>query len=375
MLEMTYRCALLLSADIIVILFRYLTKEVGMTLLALISILVLIFMSNQVMLYLNRAASGVIPGMLIMQLLLLEMPNLLCLLLPLGFYFAILVAYGRLYADSEMVVLQACGYSSTRLLMHTLWMALAVATLITYLISLSPMLAYQRMKLLRTTGLQTLIQTIIPGRFRAVMGDQYVFFVESLNRNHTRASGVFVAKRVEHDGLSAWDVITAQSGMSKKDAHSGEEYLILTNGNHYQGQPGHADYQILTFRQYEARLPHQNLMFERDIRAVPFRQLLPWNNVDHEKAAELQWRVSIPLMVFCLTIVGVPMSRVNPRAGKYAKLLPGVLMAFVYANFMFVTRNWVATGKIPIWLGMWWLHALVIALGLALLWRQRVSGS
>ncbi len=357
------------------ILFRYLAKEVGMTLLALISILVLIFMSNQVMLYLNRAASGTIPGMLVMQLLLLELPNLLSLLLPLGFYFAILVAYGRLYADSEMVVLQACGYSSGRLLMHTLWMALAVAVIITGLISLNPMIAYQRMKLLQTTGLQTLIQTIIPGRFRAVMGDQYVFFVETMNTNHTQAKGVFVAKRVERDGKSAWDVVTAQNGQSKKDEGTGEEYLILSDGNHYQGQPGQADYQISTFRQYEARLPHQSMVFKNDIRTIPFHQLLPWNNADPVKAAEIQWRISIPLMVFCLTIVGVPMSRVNPRAGKYAKLLPGVMLAFIYANFMFITRNWVAANKIPIWLGMWWLHALVIAIGLGLLWRQRVSGS
>ena len=90
------------------ILFRYLAKEVGTTLIALTSILILIFMSNQMILYLNGAANGRIPGGLVLKLMMLELPNLLCLLLPLGFYFSILVAYGRLYADSEMVVLQAC---------------------------------------------------------------------------------------------------------------------------------------------------------------------------------------------------------------------------------------------------------------------------
>ena len=353
------------------ILFRYLAKEVGMTLLGLITILVLIFMSNQVMLYLNRAANGVIPGMLVVQLLLLELPNLLCLLLPLGFYFAVLVSYGRLYADSEMVILHACGYSSWRLLMHTLCMAAAVAALIIGLISLTPRLAYQRMKLLQTTGVQTLIQTIVPGRFRSVMGDKYVFFVESMNAQHTQASGIFVAKRIDEAGKFGWDVITAQTGSAQEDAQTGEAYLRLNEGNHYQGLPGHADFKIASFRHYEARLPHQQVIQNNDIRAMPFKQLLPWDNTNLNKAAELQWRISIPLMVFCLAIVGVPMSKVNPRSGKFAKLLPGVLLAFLYANFMFISRNWIAAAKIPIWMGMWWLHLLVITLGAWLLWRQR----
>lgn len=356
------------------ILFRYLAKEVGMTLVALTSILILIFMSNQVVIYLNRAASGVIPGMLVMQLMMLELPNLLSLLLPLGFYFALLLAYGRLYADSEMVVLQACGYSSMRLLRHTLGMALIVALITAGMISLSPLIAYQRAKLLQTTGLQTLIQTIIPGRFRAVMNDQFVFYIEAMNTKHTQAHGVFVAKRAQHGDQSSWDVLTAQHAMAKKDKVTGEEYLILTDGKHYQGQPGQADYQIASFRQYEARLPHQNTLVKLDIRTVPFHELLPFNNPDHVRAAELQWRVSIPLMVFSLTMVGVPLSRVNPRAGKYAKLLPGVILAVLYANFMFISRDWVAGNKVPLWLGMWWLHALVILFGLGLLWRQRTSG-
>lgn len=197
---------------------------------------------------------------------------------------------------------------------------------------------------------------------------------EAMNTKHTQARGVFVAKRAQHGDQSSWDVLTAQHAMAKKDKVTGEEYLILTDGKHYQGQPGQADYQIASFRQYEARLPHQNTLVKLDIRTVPFHELLPFNNPDHVRAAELQWRVSIPLMVFSLTMVGVPLSRVNPRAGKYAKLLPGVILAVLYANFMFISRDWVAGNKVPLWLGMWWLHALVILFGLGLLWRQRTSG-
>ena len=153
----------------------------------------LIFMSDLFVQYLNRAASGQIPGMIIIKLMMLEMPNLMGLLLPLGFYMAILIAYGRLYAESEMPVLQACGYGPSQLLKHTLIMAFMVFGVVTILmIWVSPIVNNERSTLLRTSGMQTLVKLIVPGRFRAEAGGKEVFYVEAMNRNHTRAKNVFL---------------------------------------------------------------------------------------------------------------------------------------------------------------------------------------
>lgn len=354
-----------------VLIFRYLAKEVFVTLVALTSILLLIFMSNQVVIYLNRAASGIIPGMLVMKLMILELPNLLSLLLPLGFYFALLLAYGRLYAESEMTVLQACGFGYGSLLKYSLTMALVVAIITSIMIGLNPVIAFKRAALLQTTGVQTLIQTIVPGRFCAMRGGQDVFYVESMNHEHTEAKNIFLARATSINGKQKWTVLWADKAHVKTDRKALEDYLILDHGKTYEGVPGQADYQISTFKQYQTRLPHPNVMVKNDIRTVSFTSLLPFNNKNLKKAAELQWRISIPLMVFPLTLVGLPLSRVNPRAGKYAKLLPSVVICVVYANFMFISRDWIAAGKIPIWLGMGWLHITVALLGAWLIWRNR----
>jgi len=68
------------------IIFRYFAKEVLTTLSALTCILLLIFLSNQFVQYLTRAASGNIPVDVVLRLMMLEIPNLLGLLLPLGFF-------------------------------------------------------------------------------------------------------------------------------------------------------------------------------------------------------------------------------------------------------------------------------------------------
>jgi lipopolysaccharide export system permease protein len=357
-----------------VIIFRYLAKEVFLTLIALTAILMLIFLSNQFVQYLNRAASGNIPGVIIMKLMMLEMPNLIGLLLPLGFYIAVLLAYGRLYAESEMTVMVACGYGPKQLLKHSFIMASVVAAIVAaVMIWASPLIATERAKLLRSTGIKTLIQTIMPGRFHAINGGQQVFYVQSMSRDHTKAEQVFLAKNSVKDDKIQWDVLWADKAFAETDQATGEEYIVLQNGKEYQGTPGHADYQVAQFAKYKSRLPHPIVRINEDIRTAKTWSLFPLNNPDLQKAAELQWRLSIPLMVLTLTLVAVPLSRVNPRSGKFAKLLPAIIIYILYANFMFVARDAITTGTIPIWIGMGWIHILVILLGLLLIWRNQVK--
>ncbi len=357
------------------LIFRYLSKEVFITLVSLTMILLLIFMSNQLVLYLNRAASGQIPGMLIMKLMMLELPNLLSLLLPLGFYVALLLAYGRMYAENEMTVLQACGYGPGRLLKHSFMMASVVAVLeLVIMLWGSPLIAIERATLLRTTGVQTLIQTIVPGRFNTIPGgSQRIFYVEAMNRDHSLAKNIFLAQNTQKNGEERWDVFWAEKAYAQTDPVTFEDYVVLHDGKKYQGVPGNADYQVGMFEQYKARLPHPTVSIKADARTASTASLWPLNNPSRVRAAELQWRLSIPVMVLMLTLVGVPLSRVNSRTGKYAKLLPAIVIFIFYANLMFIARDWLAVGKTPVWLGLWWVHLIFAALGMLLIWRNQVK--
>ncbi|CEK09924.1 LPS export ABC transporter permease LptF [Legionella hackeliae] len=356
------------------LIFRYLAKEVFITLTALTAILLLIFMSNQFVQYLNRAAAGNIPGMIIMKLMMLELPNLMGLLLPLGFYISILIAYGRLYAESEMTVLQACGYGPYQLIKHTFIMATVVAIIVTVIVLwASPLIATERAKLMKTTGVQTLIQTIVPGRFRQVSEGKQVFYVESMSRDHTKAQHIFLARQVIKEQKPQWDILWAERAFAETDPKTFEDYIVLQQGSEYEGLPGNADFQVAQFEQYKVRLPHPTITIQNDTRSASTASLLPFTNSDLRKAAELQWRLSIPLMVFSLTLVAVPLSRVNPRSGKYAKLLPAIVLFIVYANLMFVSRDWIIAAKVPLWVGMWWLHLTVALLGIFLMWRNQVK--
>ncbi|OGV48644.1 MAG: LPS export ABC transporter permease LptF [Legionellales bacterium RIFCSPHIGHO2_12_FULL_42_9] len=356
------------------LIFRYLAKEVLLTLAALTAILLLIFMSNEFVLYLNRAALGRIPGVILMKLMVLELPMLLGPLLPLGFYVALLLVYGRLYAESEMVVLQAAGFGSNQLLKHSLIMASIVALLLALTVSLGgPLVAQKRNQLLGETGVQVLIQTVAPGRFQALSEGKQVFYIETMNRSHDEANHIFWARQAIKKDHPQWTILWAERGFTQNDKKTGENFIVLQNGHEYQGLPGESNYQIAQFYQYKARLPHPNFRFKEDIREVKTSQLLPYFNLDMRKFAELQWRLSLVLMVFPLTLIAVPLSRVSPRSGKFAKLFPAICIFFIYANLIFVVRDALSDGKIPQWLGIWWVHGLAALLGLGLILHNRAK--
>ena len=86
--------------------------------------------------------------------------------------------------------------------------------------------------------------------------------------------------------------------------------------------------------------------------------------------AELQWRISLPLLVFIVTLMAVPLSRVNPRQGRFLKLLPAILLYMAYLTLLTYARGWLENGKTPRLLGLWWIHALFLSIGLALLYWE-----
>ena len=349
------------------IIFRYLSKEISRALIAITSVLLLIFLSNQFVRYLARAAAGQLPAHFVLQLMLLEVPHLLGLLLPLSFFLAILLAYGRLYADSEMTIFTASGISQTKLL----WMTLQIACLVAILVAgltlwLGPTISADRDRLIQIGKSASVINTLIPGRFRSLSGGKRVLYVQRVMHDRQEVGHLFMAQATtlakDHP---TWTVLAAKSGHvdTKKD---GSQFFIATQGQRYIGIPGQQDYRVQQFEQFGVRLTHAALPVKQRIKSMTTKALWSLRHQGLKYAAELQWRFSIPVMVFVLALLAVPLSVVNPRQGKYAKILPSVLLLIIYANLMFVGREWLATGKVPMIVGMWWLHGLFTALALGL---------
>ncbi|WP_394559684.1 LPS export ABC transporter permease LptF [Aquipseudomonas alcaligenes] len=358
------------------IVFRYLSREVLTTLGAVSAVLLVIIMSGRFIKYLAQAAQGVLdPGVLFL-IMGYRMPGFLQLILPLGLFLGILLAYGRLYLDSEMTVLSATGMSNRRLLAYSMAPATVVALMVAWLsLGLAPQGVSEVARIFNQQDALTEFDTLVPGRFQAMKDGSRVTYTEGLSEDRGQLSGVFITeKRMtapangEKPKESGITVLVAEKGRQEIQA-DGSRYLILENGYRYDGNPGQADYRATQYQTHGVLLPKPSVSGEIGEReAIPTRELFGSDNPRYQ--AELQWRLSIPLLVFIVTLLAVPLSKVNPRQGRFLKLLPAILLYMAYLALLIAARGQLDKGKIPMELGLWWVHVLFLLIGAALfLWQ------
>jgi lipopolysaccharide export system permease protein len=91
-------------------------------------------------------------------------------------------------------------------------------------------------------------------------------------------------------------------------------------------------------------------------------------------AAELQWRISLPLSVLILTLFAVPLSHIRPRQGRFAQLLPAIGIYIVYLNLLYIGESWVQKGKISPVVGMWWIHIAMLIFAIWLFFARDSRG-
>jgi len=143
----------------------------------------------------------------------------------------------------------------------------------------------------------------------------------------------------------------------------------MDDGYRYDGNPGLADYRAIKYDTYGVLLPKPDVSNEvTDRDAMPTSSLI--GNPDVRAIAELQWRISMPLLVFIVTLIAVPLSRVNPRQGRFLKLLPAILLYMGYVTALILVRGGLEKGSISPTLGLWWVHGLFLAIGLLLFYWE-----
>jgi lipopolysaccharide export system permease protein len=72
------------------------------------------------------------------------------------------------------------------------------------------------------------------------------------------------------------------------------------------------------------------------------------------------------LLIPVLALLAVPLSRVSPREGRFARIVPALLLYLVYFALLFAARDWLADGHLPAALGLWWIHLAFALLAWAL---------
>jgi len=351
------------------IIFRYLGKQVLVTMLAVTFVLLMTFMSGRFIKYLVQAASGELSPDILFAIMAYRLPGFLELILPLGFFIGILLAYGRMYLESEMTVLHACGLSEKRLLGMSLCFSLLVALLVGSMsLYVSPWGMQQVEKLFAEQSKVTAFEVLFPGRFQSLQSGERVTYMESLSDDKNTMFNVFISDNASKGDVL--NVIYAKSGTQRIDPKTGERFLVLHDGAQYEGRPGQPDYHVVSFDSYGIKIEEPDAE-KRSIKAEAIATRTLINANDLESKALLQWRISLPLLVPIITLLAVSVSRVNPRQGRFFHLFPAMLIYVSYLGLLIVARKNLVKGELPESVGLWGVHAVFFGFSLLLLSRGK----
>lgn len=353
------------------IIFRYLCRELLGATLAVSAVLLLMVVSGRFVKYLADAAAGDMSPGILFSLMGFRLPGFLELVIPLGFFVGILLAYGRLYIESEMTVLHACGFSERQLLGYTLIPALAVAALVGAMsLYLTPIGIERTSHLLTADKTRNEFDHLIPKKFVATKGGRAVYYADSLSDDRSTMHDVFLAELGSSRGETETDhqiVTVAKEGVQQIDPDTGLRYLVLHDGYRYEGIPGQRDYRQMAFSSYEVLLEVPRLRTKAGERVQSMSTAALWKSDQPEERANLHYRLSLPVLVLVVAILAVPLSRTNPRQGRYAKMIPAVLLYIIYLVAIQGVRGAIEDGKIEQPWAIWLVHPPFLILGLLLL--------
>jgi len=344
---------------------RYILREIGESWIAISAVLLLILIGNSFLFIFRKVSSGDIPADAVAPFLLTNMIGSLVAIIPFGLYLGILVGIGRLYRDSEMAALAACGIGGWNIYRPAMMLGvpavLAVAFVSFYAM---PWAAHIQRAASTEIANRSELSGLDAGRFTESRDGKTVLFVAEMSAERAKMNDVFVHGPDPQGGSG---LETAR--YAAQETQDGVRYVVMHDGIRYIGTPGQADYKIIEFAKHGVTVPRPRGGEARLSRTgKSLRQLL--NSKSSRDRAELEWRISTMLAVIVLILLAVPLSRTAPRQGRYARLALAILIYVPYWNFLLIAKNWLKKGDSPTFLGIWWVHIPVVLLAIGMMLYQ-----
>lgn len=333
-------------------------------------ILTLVLSSNELANWLSDVAAGDLSIDYVFKILLYSLPDLFGTIIPIASFLSVIFAIGRLWSDSEMIVLWASGYTWKKLVLTLLFTATCISIIVGFIsLWLLPRANLLRDETINQGEANSIMNVTVPGRFQAVDSGKLVFYVEDKDDEYLK--DIFIAQMPAVNADEQWRVIVAKKAKIKYSFESSGLLITLLNGTRYVGIPGKTDYTEVEFAEYRQLYQPEDTSIVHHNRVKLSGDLLASNNVG--EYMEFATRLAKPISVVVLLFISLALSRLDPRKGRFIKLFPAVIIYVVYFNLITISSRQVAAGNWPLWLGTWWVHVVFLLIGI--IWLLKESGT
>lgn len=323
-----------------------------------------------------------LPPATVGEILLLSLPSILVLTIPMSLLFGVLIAVGRLSADSELIAMRACGVSLYAVTRPMVLLGGALAVLTGYVsIELMPATNHAFSRLMIEIATRTISQQVEP---RVVYYEfqgkaLYLFDVDPVTK---RWKGVFLADALP--GVRN-ELVTAESGEPRL-APDGEQLTLHLEGatKHTVDLTNPARYEVSRYRTLDLVLQDRftseqraKLAASKNRQGMTMRELRRRGRdadipIEERRLAraEVHKRYAIPAACFVFALLAVPLGFNNRRGGKSSGFAISIVVILVYWILLTQGEEAARVGQLPPAVAMWLPDLVLLLLGLFSMWRR-----
>jgi lipopolysaccharide export system permease protein len=307
----------------------------------------------------------------ILRMVLYLLPFFSMVTIPMSFLLALLLAFGRLSADSEITAMKSSGVGLSSLLPPVLACAL-VAYLATTFITVYALPW-------GNTSFKNLLLEIIQTRAtlnlkEKVFNDDFpglVLYVDHFNQESSVLSGILIQD--ERDPASP-STIFATTGMIITEPELKTLRLSLKNGGVHR-KSGALGYRLLEFRDYDltinlAQSGKEVIKNELDMTFAELQEAIRNHPADdkvrRDYLLEFHRRFALPCACFVFALIGVPLGIQNQRSGKATGFSISIGVLLLYYVIMSAGKTLGQKGIVPPPVAIWTPDLLFLLVGLYL---------
>jgi lipopolysaccharide export system permease protein len=345
------------------IISRYLLKNLSVLFAVIFFIVGLIVFGNQFVLTVQESVEHGIPIQELIPIIGFNMLRDIPIIFSLSLFLAIIISISQIYKSSEAVVMNSVGIGDKNFI-HYIQPIIFVSFIIIFILTIYvvPWAKQQKSYAEDETVNASEFSFITEGKFESFKNGEIVFYASESSAidksGEQNMEEIFIYIFTKETPV----IVLASNATKYTDSSNQSIYLRLRDGVRYEGLPGDLNLNILDFNQYDLEI----VSGEVQKSLANFSKIEEKTSIDLlidgglEANAEIQWRLSQPISVLILSLIGVLLGKSSPRTGKGINLLLGVVIFMIYNNGLLVAKNSIENGDLNPLVGLWSIHLIFI---------------
>ena len=342
------------------ILSKSLNMEVFKSSSSVLLIFFLLVVGSRIVGYFEQAAEGNLDPAIIMSVVALRFPDFITLLIPLSFFLGVLISISRIYAEREIY-----GFFSVGLAPFDLIKFLAPQALLYFLLTLilslyvAPYTKALSQEILKIDSFEEQLESIKSDEIVSLNDGGFIYIQ---NTDNNLLTGIKALKQNQENSffVIADDLSTSETKELIK--------LNFNNGSFYSGIFSNSSKLQSNFNEFKFDIKKEkNLTNDMSLTKL-------FDFSSDSNTASFQWNVSVPITILILLFIGVYISEVKPRQGRFSVILPGMLLYVMYLSLLILGREYIVDNPKTSF-GLWYVHLIFILFLLAYLLKDKFAYS